>query len=88
MRKEASINVVLINALNFIKNLLEANLGLYTFILKYELKSHQAVQIHPQEEPSASSAQTRKRCLCDCFFSGKNLTLEKLKLIIFCQMYK
>jgi len=32
---------VLINALNFIKHLLEANLDLYTFIfLKYELISY------------------------------------------------
>jgi hypothetical protein len=46
------------------------------------------MQIHIKKEPFASSAQARQGCLRYGFFGGKNLALEKLKLIIFCQMYK
>ena len=80
---------MLINALNFIKRVLEANLDLYTLIcLEYELISDKAVQVNSEKEPSPPLTQTRQRSIRNGFFSGKNLTLEQLKLIIFCQMYK
>lgn len=78
---------MLINALNFIKQVLEANFKLYTLI-KNERVDNQKLQIHPQTKPSPSHTKTRQGSLCYSFFSRKNLTLEKLKLIIFSQMYK
>jgi len=54
----------------------------------YELISNQAVQVNPQKEPSTSTSKTGQGGVRNSIFGGKNLTIEKLKLIIFCQMYK
>jgi hypothetical protein len=54
----------------------------------YELISNKAVQVNPEKESSTSTSKTRQGGVRNGVFGGKNLTIEKLKLIIFCQMYK
>lgn len=80
--------MVLRSALNFIKDVLEAYFKLYTLILINERISHKELQIDSKKKSPPSYSKTRKRSICDSFPCGKNLTLEKLKLIIFRQMYK
>jgi hypothetical protein len=46
------------------------------------------MQVNSNEKPFTSHQEIRKRSLRNSFFSGENLTLEKFKLIIFCEMYK